>query len=380
MKSPLPHLKKGGKGGFITKKNLRNGWTTGICAAAAAKAAAIALCTQEHIASVEVTLPMRKKHCFEVARCVFTVDEATCVVIKDAGDDPDCTNGAHLTASVSWQQDVGKIQLEGGVGVAVVTKTGLGLVVGSPAINPIPFKNITEMAREGAADRLKKSGLRVVISVPGGEAMSELTQNARLGLVGGISILGTSGIVRPYSSAAYKVSIAQGMDVAAGEGLSTLVLTTGGKSETYLMRHTGLSASAFVQMGDFAGFSLKRAAKRGFKKIIIGGMPGKLSKIAMGKMQTHVAGSQVNLAFLAEIGREAGASDDIVQKIATANTARHVQEIVFAQGLQSFWDIVAQKVCEVSRKEVQDALCVACILVDFAGAVIGSAEIGEGGK
>ncbi len=321
---------------------------------------------------------MRIKQRFEVDQCVFTPQEATCVVIKDAGDDPDCTNGAHLTATVSWCKVVGDIQLKGGSGVATVTKAGLGLLVGSPAINPVPFKNIKEMVREALGVQLETQGVQVVIAVPEGEAMSEKTQNARLGLVGGISILGTSGIVRPYSSAAYKVSIAQGIDVARGEGLRTLVLTTGGKSEAYLMHHTALPASCYVQMGDFTGFSLKRAEKRGFKKVIIGGMPGKLSKIAMGKMQTHVAGSQVNLAFLAEIGRKAGASDEIVRKIAAANTARHVQEIVAKQGLQGFWDIVAQRVCEVSRKEVQERLCVACLLVDFEGEVIGSAEIGEG--
>ncbi len=326
---------------------------------------------------VEVTLPIRQKQVFPVAKTAFTEKEATSVVVKDAGDDPDCTNGAQLTATVSWIPDVGKIELCGGQGVARVTKAGLGLVVGRPAINPVPFKNITEMVREGAGDALKTAGLKVVISVPDGEIMSKKTQNARLGLMGGISILGTSGIVRPYSSAAYKVSIAQGMDVAMGEGLSTLVLTTGGKSERYLMRHTGLPASSYVQMGDFAGFSLKRAAKQGFKKVIIGGMPGKLSKIARGKMQTHVAGSQVNMAFLAEIGAEAGASDEIVQKIARANTARHVQEIVARHHIQGFWDIVAHKVCAVCRKEVQDALTVVCILADFGGEVIGRAQIGE---
>ncbi len=359
------------------KKNLHNGWTTGICAAAAAKAAVIALRTQQKQDSVEVMLPMGKTQVFVVAQCEFCDVSATCVVIKDAGDDPDCTDGAHLTATVSWNDEVGQIELKGGAGVATVTKMGLGLQVGQSAINPVPFKNITEMVREGAVDGLENRGLRVVISVPGGGIMSELTQNARLGLMGGISILGTSGIVRPYSSAAFKVSIAQGMDVAVGEGLSTVVLTTGGKSEDYLMRLTGLPQSAYVQMGDFAGFSLKRAAKSGIKKVIIGGMPGKLSKIAMGKMQTHAAGGQVDLGFLAEIGREAGASAEIIQRIAEANTARHVQEIVEQHQVQGFWDIVAFKVCEVSRRHVGGAMTLACMLVDFGGAIIGQAEIGE---
>ena len=356
---------------------LKRGWTTGACATAATRAACTALVTGTFPDPVRITLPKGEQPAFALALEEAGEGWARAGIVKDAGDDPDCTNGAHLRATVSWCNPVGEIQLKGGAGVATVTKAGLGLAVGSPAINPVPFKNITEMVREGAKEALKTRGLQVVISVPDGESMSEQTQNARLGLVGGISILGTSGIVRPYSSAAYKVSIAQGIDVARGEGLGTLVLTTGGKSEAYLMQHTALPQSSYVQMGDFAGFSLKRAALRGFKKVIIGGMPGKLSKIAMGKMQTHVAGSHVNIAFLAEIAVEAGASDEMVQMIDAANTARHVQEIVAKQQIQGFWDIVATKVCEVSRKEVGDVLCVACLLVDFSGEVIGCAERGE---
>lgn len=320
---------------------------------------------------------MGKKHHFEVAECVFTQKEATCVVIKDAGDDPDCTDGAHLTATISWNDAPGEVNLIGGEGVARVNKPGLGLEVGSAAINPVPTKNIIAMVREGAEDRLKKSGLRVVISVPEGIAMAKKTLNHRLGLMGGISILGTSGIVRPYSSSAYKVSILQGIDVAAAAGCETVVFTTGGKSEAFLMDLTRLDSAAYIQMGDFVGYSLKRALKKGIKNVIIGGMPGKMSKIAMGKMQTHAAGSQVDLSLLANIAKEAGATAKIVAEISSANTARHVQELVQLYQVRGFWDIVARKVCEVSRKHVANALALECILVDFGGAVIGRSQIGS---
>jgi cobalt-precorrin-5B (C1)-methyltransferase len=359
------------------KKPLRTGWTTGACSAAAAKAAAVALVGQRVVKEIEVTLPIRKKHTFAVERCEFTPLEATCSVIKDAGDDPDCTHGAHLTATVSWTDKPDTIELDRGQGVAVVTKVGLGLEVGGPAINPVPRKNITEMVREGAGEALATRGVRVIISVPGGLEMAKKTQNDRLGLFGGISILGTTGIVIPFSTAAYKASISQGIDVAIAAGCATIALTTGGKSEEFLMKVTGLPGQAFIQMGDFVGFSIKDAARKKVPKVVIGGMPGKMSKIAKGKMQTHAAGSDVDLEFLAQIGREAGAPPEVVEEIQKANTARHVQEIVEKRQVSGYWDLVARKVCEHCRRYVEDRLAVECILVDFVGKVIGRASLGE---
>jgi cobalt-precorrin-5B (C1)-methyltransferase len=359
------------------KKPLRTGWTTGACSAAAAKAAAIALVEQRPVKEIEVTLPIRKKHTFAVERCVYSSLEATCSVVKDAGDDPDCTHGAHLTATVSWTDQPDTVELGGGQGVAVVTKEGLGLEVGGPAINPVPRKNITEMVREGAGTALATRGVRVIISVPGGLEMAKKTQNDRLGLLGGISILGTTGIVIPFSTAAYKASISQGIDVALAAGCGTLALTTGGKSEEFVMKATGLPAEAFIQMGDFVGFSIRDAARKKVRKVVIGGMPGKMSKIAKGKMQTHAAGSDVDLEFLAQIAKEVGAPPEGVEEIRKANTARHVQEIVDRRQVAGYWDLVARYVCDHCRKHVADQLAVECILVDFAGKVIGRASLGD---
>ena len=208
--------------GKKSDKPLRSGFTTGACSAAAAKAATIALITQKEVREIEIVLPIGQLHTFAVDSCLIGPGEVTCAVIKDAGDDPDCTHGAHMTATVAWTDCPGEIELDRGAGVGVITKPGLGLDVGSAAINPVPRKNITEMVREGAGEALSARGLRVVISVPGGEEMAKQTQNDRLGILGGISILGTTGIVVPFSTAAFKVSIVQGIDVARAAGYATI--------------------------------------------------------------------------------------------------------------------------------------------------------------
>lgn len=354
-----------------TKKQLRMGWTTGACSAAAAKAATFCLINQKPLREIEITIPMGRKVTFALKRCEYAFDESTCSVIKDAGDDPDCTNGAELTAAVSWLDKPGEIVLDRGPGVATITKIGLGLQVGGPAINTVPRKNITEMVREAAGDALKKRGLKVRISVPGGEEMAKKTENERLGILGGISILGTTGIVVPFSTAAYRASIAQAIDVAKAAGCKTVVLTTGSRSEQFAMKILKLPAEAYVQMGDFVGFSAQQAAAKGMERAILCGMPGKMSKIATGKMQTHVAGSQVDMAFLAGIAGECKAPQDAVDEIAKANTARHVEEIVAKKKVAGFWDLVASKVCQACHANAKGGIAVECILTDFDGNILG---------
>jgi cobalt-precorrin-5B (C1)-methyltransferase len=354
-----------------SQKGLRSGFTTGACSAAAAKAATLALVAQHAITEVEITLPIGRKQSFAVERCDFNASEATCAVVKDAGDDPDCTHGAHLTATVSWSDQSGEVVLDRGPGVAVITKPGVGLDVGAPAITPVPRRNIIDMVREAAGGALSGRGLRVVISVPDGEEMAKKTQNERLGILGGISILGTTGIVVPFSTGAFKVSISQGIDVARAAGHDTIVLTTGGKSEEFAMKLLGLPAECYVQMGDFVGFAIKACAQRKIGKIAICGMPGKMSKIAKGKMQTHAAGSEVDLEFLSSIAAECGAADEVVEEVRTANTARHVSEIVAARQVTGFWDAVAKRVVLACRLHISDAAVVECILTEFSGQVIG---------
>lgn len=353
------------------KRGTRTGFTTGACAAAAAKAATRVLVRGARLSEIETTLPNRDRVTFALKRCDVDGDRATCSIIKDAGDDPDCTHGAELTATV--ELCASGIELRGGDGVATVTKPGLGLDVGGPAINPVPRRNITEMVQEELADGPNATmGAIVTISVPGGVEMAKQTLNARLGLVGGISILGTSGIVKPYSTAAYKASVVQAIDVARNRGIDELVLTTGGKSEAFAMKlYPSLPEEAFIQVGDFIGTGVKHCARRGVRRAIVVGMMGKLSKMANGKMQTHAAGSEVNMELLAELARELGAADAIVDEIRAANTARHVLELCQRERLTEITSRVCRRVSDHCRAHAGGALEVHARLVDFNGMLLG---------
>ena len=351
-------------------KGLRTGFTTGACAAAAAKAATRCLVQGVMLTEIETTLPNRARVAFPLLRCERDGTRAICSVIKDAGDDPDCTHGAELIAEVELSDTPG-VQLLGGAGVATVTKPGLGLDVGGPAINPVPRRNITEMVNEELAHGSAR-GARVTISVPLGEQMAEKTTNARLGLLGGISILGTTGIVRPYSTAAFKASVKQEIDVAATSGAQELVLTTGGRSEQYAMAlHPHLPQHAFVQVGDFIGIALRQCMRRGIARAVIVAMMGKLSKMAAGKMQTHVAGSEVDMDFLASLARESGASEELAQAITAANTARHVLELCRKGGLPEISTRVCERVQQQCSAHAGGGLAVHVYMVDFGGALLG---------
>jgi cobalt-precorrin-5B (C1)-methyltransferase len=351
-------------------RGTRTGFTTGACAAAAAKAATRVLVRGQSLTEIQTTLPNRDQVTFALKRCDVDGTRATCSIIKDAGDDPDCTHGAELVATVELRDDPG-VELRGGDGVATVTKPGLGLEVGGPAINPIPRRNITEMVQEELDGSIVR-GAVVAISVPGGVEMAKQTLNARLGLIGGISILGTSGIVKPYSTAAYKASVVQAIDVARSRGIDDLVLTTGGKSEAYAMTlYPELPEEAFIQVGDFIGTGVKHCARRGVRRAIVVGMMGKLSKMANGKMQTHAAGSEVNMELLATLAAELGARDDVVGEIRAANTARHVLELCQREQLTAITSLVCRRVSENCRAHAGGALEVHARLVDFNGALLG---------
>jgi len=335
------------------RRGLRAGWTTGTCAAAAAKAAAAALASREVQHIVEIGLPSGRRVSFPVQSCRIWPAEAApggghaaqpgcgaadpaalraeAVVVKDAGDDPDATDGAHLTASVSWRGGAG-IELDGGVGVGVVTKPGLGLELGGPAINPVPRKMITEAV--GEAVDLTQRGLRVIISVPDGERMARKTTNGRLGILGGISILGTTGIVRPFSTASWRASVEQAVAVLAAQGEASLVLCTGGRTEQGAMALLpGLPEVCFVEVGDFTGAGLRRAVQHGVKRVVFVGMAGKLTKLAAGVLMTHYTRSKVSTGLLGDITRAAGGDPDLTARVSEANTARHAVELWTEAGL-----------------------------------------------
>lgn len=334
---------------------LRTGWTTGTCSSAAAKAAALALRDQRVVEDVDVALPSGQRVSFAVEQCRFAQDEATAVVVKDAGDDPDVTHGAHLTAHVSWAPE---LVLEAGVGVGTVTKPGLGLEVGGPAINPVPREMITQAVRE-VTDR----GLRVVISVPDGEKRARKTTNARLGILGGISILGTTGIVRPFSTESWRASVVQAVSVMAAQGLDTLVLCTGGRTEKGAMAMLpDLPDVCFVEVGDFTGSAITKAVEEGLTRVVFVGMVGKLTKLAGGVLMTHYTKSKVPLDVLAAL--DASTASDVL----AANTARHAYEIWEQAGvLRSAGDQLCTQVQDVLQRFSGGALSAEVAMVDFAG-------------
>jgi cobalt-precorrin-5B (C1)-methyltransferase len=315
----------------VRKQALRTGWTTGTCASAAAKAATTALHTGQIQHAVEVGLPSGQRAGFPVDTCTLETGQAEAVVVKDAGDDPDVTHGARLTATVRWRGEPG-IELDGGVGVGVVTKPGLGLEVGGPAINPVPRAMITQSV--GEVVDLAEKGVRVVISVPDGERMARKTTNARLGIIGGISILGTTGIVRPFSTASWRASVEQAVAVLAAQGGSTLVLCTGGRNEKGAMRiFPELPEVSFVEVGDFTGAALRRVVEHGLARVVFVGMAGKLTKLAGGVLMTHYTRSKVSLSLLSDITLAAGGGQALAGQVGAANTARHAAELWDESGL-----------------------------------------------
>jgi cobalt-precorrin-5B (C1)-methyltransferase len=350
----------------VKGEKLRTGWTTGTCAAAAAKAAAKALLTGEPQCGVDVKLPGKgeeRRVSFEVGRCEVGGSWAEAVVVKDAGDDPDVTHGAHLTARVSWSEEPG-LELDRGEGVGVVTKPGLGLPVGGPAINEVPRRMISYSVREILDP--EERGVRVVISVPGGERMAEKTTNARLGIVGGISILGTTGIVRPFSTAAWAASVVQAINVMGAQGHETFVLSTGGLTEKAAMRLLpGLEDVCFIEVGDFTGQAIKQAVKNGLKRGFFVGMAGKLAKLAAGVMMTHWTRSKVDNDLLAEITREAGGSPGLVEDARKANTARHAYELWRAANLERAPHLLCKRVAENLREYAEGKLEIHAVMVDF---------------
>ncbi len=350
---------------------LRTGYTTGTCATAATKAALLAMISKSPVKEVTVTLPKGNTTKLKIEHCSFNGSRAECVVIKDAGDDPDVTHGAEIVSTVIWTDNVGIIEIEGGKGVGKVTKPGIGLDIGKAAINPTPLKMLTNTVMEVADKQLTSRGVKVIISVPKGEELAKLTDNPRLGIIGGISILGTSGIVLPYSTGSFTASIRQSLDVAKAMGQDTVVLTTGGRSEDFSKELMKLPEHCYVQMGDFAAYSVRQAVIKGMKKVIVAGFIGKLSKMAMGVKQTHVKGSHVDMEFLAVVAKGCGATDKLIEEIKNANTARHVSEIVMSSKLSGYFDLLCKKVCDVMVDHTKGQVQIECVMFDFDGKVIG---------
>ncbi|MBO9325249.1 MAG: cobalt-precorrin-5B (C(1))-methyltransferase [Roseiflexus sp.] len=367
------------------KRGLRTGYTTGSNAAAAAKAATIALLTGQWPPQVTITLPIGETATMTPVEMRQGEDWAFCCMVKDGGDDPDVTHGALICAQVRRVTGAG-ISIDGGVGVGRVTLPGLGLPVGGPAINPVPRQQITDNVRDAVRECapdgeafLERNGLEIIISVPDGERLAQKTLNPRLGIIGGISILGTTGKVFPYSTASWRASVVQAVEMAARNHVSKVVLCTGGRSEKFAMRiFPELPELAFVELSVFTGDALKTCVACGVEEAVFVGMIGKMVKTAQGHMRTHVAGNQVDFGFLAQVCRDVGAPDALVEAVAHANTGRHFLELCQEYGQTAPLQRIVELALASCLRFIEaqgGAMGFETILVDFDGSVIARASV-----
>jgi cobalt-precorrin-5B (C1)-methyltransferase len=351
---------------------MRHGYTTGSCATAMTKAALQALVTGKVPNEVSIYLPVGQYATFKVTAFQLLDDRVMCETIKDAGDDPDATHQARIQSTVHFSKETG-VHLDGGVGVGRVTKAGLPVPVGQAAINPTPRKMIMGVVQEAIKKFNLDCGIKVVISVPDGEEIAKKTLNGRLGIIGGISILGTRGTVVPFSSSAYMASIVQAINVAKEAGCEHLVITTGGRSEKFAMQqYPHLPEEAFIEMGDFVGFTLNNIARKKITRVSLVGMMGKFSKVAQGVMMVHSKSAPISFEFLAGMANIVGVSKAVQQEILQANTASQVGEIL--KGNEAFFTALCKNCCYYALNHMNTDMKVSTTLYAMNGDCLGKAE------
>ena len=342
---------------------LRSGWTTGACATAAAKAAVQALLGAGFPDSVTITLPRGETPAFKIADTTSGPGWAEAAVIKDAGDDPDVTHLATIRTRVASAPPGAGIRFHAGPGVGTVTKPGLPIPPGEPAINPVPRQMLKGVVMEVAAAHDTAADFDITISVDNGVELAKQTWNPRLGIEGGISILGTTGIVRPFSCSAWIASIHQGIDVARAIGVEHVVGATGSTSEATVRTLYDLPEVAYLDMGDFAGGLLKYLRRHPVPRLTIAGGIGKLTKLAQGAMDLHSGRSQVDFARLGELAATTGADPT---PIAAANTALEALEIAGP----ALAEAVAREAAAVITDVLRGApIAIEIIVIDRSGAI-----------
>jgi cobalt-precorrin-5B (C1)-methyltransferase len=352
---------------------LRYGWTTGACATAAATAAYTALLTGDFPDPVTIDLPNDKHPAFALARESLTPEvEATAAIVKDAGDDPDVTHGALVSVRVTHAEPGSGVVFRAGPGVGTVTKPGLPLAVGEPAINPMPRKFIAEHVAAVAARHGGTGDVLVEVAVENGEELARKTWNPRLGILGGLSILGTTGVVVPYSCSSWIDSIRRGIDVARAVGHTHVAGCTGSTSERVVTELYGLPEDALLDMGDFAGAVLKYLRRHPIPRLTIAGGIGKLTKLAEGHLDLHSARSQISFDALAERLREGGGAE-LVDGIRSANSALDALQQCQAAGFP-LGDLVAAGARDTARGVLREApVAVDVVVIDRAGTIVGRA-------
>jgi cobalt-precorrin-5B (C1)-methyltransferase len=353
------------------KRPLRRGWTTGTCATAAAKAAYAALLSGVFPDPVEVTLPRGERVAFALAEAARDADSARAGVVKDAGDDPDVTHGALVRATVTHAPPGTGVVFRAGPGVGTITRPGLPLPPGEPAINPVPRQMIRTAIAEVAESHDTSGDIVLEISIPDGEELAQRTLNPRLGIVGGLSILGTTGIVVPYSCAAWIDSIHRGIDVARAMGIQHIAGATGNTSEAAIRTLHDLPDVALIEMGDFVGGMLKYLRANPVPRVSIAGGVAKLTKLAQGRLDLHSKRGEANLTALASVARAQGATDAIVERIVGANTVAEAFGI--AEHL-ALGDAVATAAWGVAARALQPAdILLEIVVFDRAGTLVGRA-------
>ncbi len=343
--------------------DLRRGWTTGACATAATKAALDALWGSGFPRDVTITLPKGERPCFPLAHQAQGAGWAEVGITKDAGDDPDVTHGALILARVS--ASAGGVLFKAGEGVGTVTKAGLPIGVGEPAINPVPRAMMTEVIEEQAKRYGQAADILVTVSVPGGAKIALKTWNPRLGIVGGLSILGTTGVVRPFSCAAWIASIHRGIDVAVAGGQAHVAGCTGATSEKVVQKMFGLPDHAMLDMGDFAGGMLKYLAKHPVERVTIGGGIGKITKLAQGAVDLHSSRSQVDFSALNDLSLSLGLAD-----VGDANTALEAVERAGNQLAVAIANQARQQVLSKVKNTVEH---IDIVVINRSGFVLGTA-------
>ncbi|WP_406399617.1 cobalt-precorrin-5B (C(1))-methyltransferase [Streptomyces sp. NBC_00879] len=362
---------KGGRSAQLKHTGLRHGWTTGACATAATTAAYTALLTGDFPDPVTITLPKGQTPSFALAAESLADGRAMAGIVKDAGDDPDVTHGALIRATVRVLPRGSGVVFAAGPGVGTVTRPGLPLDVGEPAINPVPRQMMREHVALVAGRYGGTGDVEITVSVDHGEEIARSTWNPRLGILGGLSILGTTGIVVPYSCSAWIDSIRRGVDVARAAGRTHVAGCTGSTSEKTVVAEYGLPEDALLDMGDFAGAVLKYVRRHPVDRLTICGGFAKLSKLAAGHLDLHSARSQVDKGFLADLARAGGADESLAAAVSTANTGLAALQLCTAAGVP-LGDLVAVAARDEAWGVLQGApVVVDVICIDRAGVVVG---------
>ncbi len=352
---------------------LRRGWTTGACATAATRAAYTALLTGEFPDPVTITLPRGEQPAFALNRQETTEEYTRAGIIKDAGDDPDVTHLAEIIVTLRRSEWGAGVIFQAGEGVGTVTKPGLPIPVGEASINPVPRKMMTETIRELAESFGDSGDVEIEISVPGGAALAKKTWNPRLGILGGLSILGTTGVVVPFSCSAWIHSIHRGIDVARANGLTHVAGCTGSTSEKAVQHIHGLPDFAMLDMGDFAGGLLKYLRKNPIPLLSIGGGFAKLTKLAAGHLDLHSGRSQVDFDWLAEQLANLGAPESLISSARTANTANQVLEAARQESVP-LADAIARGAQKTALGLLAGETEIEVLVFNRAGQLVGSAN------